>query len=590
MLNFRQKVFLIYVLVFLIFVAVMSPVSSIVVRYVVEKAMENRVREIISRIQNSDDDRELVYRLKNLKPLTFFRISIITHEKKLLYDSHTKRLLGPVFSENYIVDYPEVLNAFQQGKGHHEEYSNLLAQKFAYTAVAFDFHGKPYVVRTAFPYRYIREFIDDFELGFFILGLSVLGLFSLMTWFIINHLSKPFQQIIKAVSSYNEHEKNPLPELRLLAVQLKDEDTGKLASTLVSLSERLQNQIRSLKEERNEKEVLLESLVEGVIAVNPSGFITFANYAALRFLGLAKHDVINTAFKDLGQSKAHQLLINCQNEKRPIADTLKQKLNKQIFYLDIVAVPKKDNTGAILVMIDKSDHYKILEMRKDFIANASHELKTPITIIRGFAETIFEHPDLDQKLMHDITGKIVRNCDRMATVVRDLLALADIENIPSSRIQAFNIEDLIHYVIQTVKQVYKGADIQVVNESGKNIILEADYDLIEMALMNLISNAAKYSNPPENISVVLLADESTAFIKVIDHGIGIPEQDLHRIFERFYRVDKARSRKVGGSGLGLSIVETIIQKHFGKISVESEVGSGTTFTMQLPLASKLKNK
>lgn len=584
MLSFRQKIFLIYLLVFLIFIAIMSPLSSVLVRWVVENAMENRAKEIIERIQSSPDNEEMVRRLKELKPLTFFRISIVTSDHTLLYDSHTKRLLGPNYSSNYVVHYPEVLRAFKKGKGYNEEYSDLLAQKFAYTALAFDFHGKTYVVRTAFPYRYIREFINDFEVGFLFLGSGILIAFSLMTWFIINRLTRPFQEVISAVASYKENEKNPLPQLRSLAVQLKEEEVGKLASTLVSLSDRLQNQILAIKEERDEKEVLLESLVEGVIAIDSGFNITFANTSALKFLGLVKSDLIGTHFKDIGQSKAYELLVNCQNEGAPIVDTLRLEVRGEIFYLDMVAVPKKDVTGAILVMLDKSDHYKILEMRKDFIANASHELKTPITIIRGFAETIYDHPDLDPELMHDITGKIVRNCDRMATVIRDLLALADIENIPSSRIQSFDLEEQINHVVQTVKQIYKEADITVLNQSGTNIRLEADYDLMELAWTNLISNAAKYSNSPAHIVITLAVDDKTVVIDVRDKGIGIPKEDLHRIFERFYRVDKAHSRKVGGSGLGLSIVQTIVKKHFGQISVQSEVGEGTTFKVQLPLA------
>lgn len=583
MLSFRQRIFLIYLIVFLIFIAIMSPLSSVLVRWVVENAMENRAKEIIERIQSSSDNEEMIRRLKELKPLTFFRISIITNDHTLLYDSHTKRLLGPNYSSNYVVNYPEVLRAFKKGKGYNEEYSHLLAQKFAYTALAFDFHGKPYVVRTAFPYRYIREFINDFEVGFLFLGSALLIAFSLMTWFIINRLTKPFQEVISAVSSYKENEKNPLPELRSLAVRLKEEDVGKLAITLVSLSDRLQNQILAIKEERNEKEVLLESLVEGVIAIDPNFNITFVNSSALKFLGLEKSDLIGIHFKDIEQAKAYELLVNCQHEGAPIVDTLRLDVRGEILYLDIVAVPKKDKTGAILVMLDKSDHYKILEMRKDFIANASHELKTPITIIRGFAETIHDHPDLDQELMHDITGKIVRNCDRMATVIRDLLALADIENIPSSRIQSFNLEDQITHVAQTVKQIYKDADISIINQTGLEILLEADYDLMELAWTNLISNAAKYSNPPAHIAITLSSDNKWVGIEIADKGIGIPREDLDRVFERFYRVDKARSRKVGGSGLGLSIVQTIVKKHFGHISVQSKVEEGTTFKVQLPL-------
>ena len=394
-------------------------------------------------------------------------------------------------------------------------------------------------------------------------------------------MTRPIQEIITIAASYKENERNPLTELRDFSARAGKEDFGKLATTLVSLSERLQKQIASLREERNEKEVLLDSLTEGVIAVDSTMVMDYANLAALKFLGMEKVSLIGFPFQTLEQEKAFELLIACQKEDNPIVDTLRIDVEEKTFYLDVVAVPKRDNNGAILVMLDKSDHYRILEMRKDFIANASHELKTPITIIRGFAETLYDHPDLEKDLTQEITLKIVKNCERMATLVRDLLALADIENIPSSRIQSFDLKELIEKVKLDVLEVFHDAIIQL---NGPNTIIEADFDLIEMAILNLMTNAVKYSNHPAKVDVTILeAVHDTVTLKISDHGIGISKEDLPRIFERFFRVDVIRSRKVGGSGLGLSIVDTVIKKHFGTIQVESEPGKGTTFTITLPL-------
>jgi two-component system phosphate regulon sensor histidine kinase PhoR len=582
MFSFRQKITFCYLFVFLIFLFVMSSVSSTIIRNVVENAMKNRSRELISKIETASNNEMMIRRLKELKPLIFFRVSVISNDRKVLYDSHKKRLLGPRFSQEHVVNHPEVLEAFSKGSGYAEDYSDLLAQKFAYTAVAFDFHGKTYVMRTAFPYHYVHELVSDFEIGFSLMTTIVLVLFSIMTWFIMNHFTKPVQELISIVSSYKENERNPLPEMKALVSRIGSEDVGKLATTLVLLSERLQNQISTLKEERNEKEILLESLVEGVIATNPQLIITFVNQAALNFLGMKKEELLGASFKAIAQEATYQLLLSCQEQAKPIVDTLKLDFPEQTLFLDVVAVPKQDNTGAILVMIDKSDHYKILEMRKDFIANASHELKTPITIIRGFAETLFDNPHLEEGITRDITSKIVRNCERMATLVRDLLALADIENIPSSRIQTVDLIDLLNKVIQEVRSISLSASIQIESPEGVTMTLQGDYDLLEMAFMNLVTNAVKYSNSPPKVTLKVSKTEDTIEVSVIDQGIGIPKEDQARIFERFYRVDKARSRKVGGSGLGLSIVDTVIKKHFGKISVESEVGLGTTFKITLP--------
>lgn len=584
MLSFRQKIFLTYILVFVVFLALMSPLASLLVRRVVEKAMENRALELIAKVRTAPNNEVMIRRLKELKPLTFFRISVINDERKVLYDSHTKKLLGPHFNQEQAVHHPEVLEALRTGSGYSEDYSDLLAQKFAYTAVAFDFHGKTYVLRTAFPYRYVKELIDDFEMSFLLLASIVLILFSLMTWFIIQYLTKPIQQIISAVELYKEDERHPLPELRRIFEKIgSSEDVGRLAQTLISLSERLQSQILKLREERNEKEVILESLVEGVIATDQEMLITFANLAALKFLGMQRDDLLKRPFQMIRQDKAYELLLACQREARPHSDALRLKRESRTYFLDIIAVPKRDNRGAILVMLDKSEHYRILEMRKDFIANASHELKTPITIIRGFAETLYDNPDLERPIVREITEKIVRNCERMALLIKDLLALADIENIPSSRIQEFDLVELVQKVSQTVLDVFPTAEIAIRSTPEENILIEADSDLIEMALTNLIQNAAKYSNPPAQISIQLSKSADEVTLEIADKGIGISEGDLGRIFERFYRVDKTHSKKVGGSGLGLSIVDTIIRKHFGKISVVSRLGEGTRFTLSLPL-------
>lgn len=584
MLSFRQKIFLSYVIVFLVFMALMSPFSSLIVGRVVEKAMENRAIELIDRIKTAPNNEMMLRKLKELKPLIFFRISVITDTRKVLYDSHTKRLLGPRFSQEHVVDHPEVLQALKYGVGYSEDYSDILAQKFAYTAVAFDFHGKTYVMRTAFPYRYVKELISDFEAGFIILSSIVLILFSLMTWVIINKLTKPLQSIITAVSTYREGVYSPLSELRELADSTTG-DAGKLAETLVSLSERVERQIYSLREERYEKEVLLESLIEGVIATDRQMQVTFVNESALKFLDLPKERVLGQPFESLGKPQAYRLLLDCQNKQMPVVEAIGETIDGVEHFFDIVAAPKRDNTGGILVIQDKSDHYRILEMRKDFIANASHELKTPITIIRGFAETLHDNHDLPPEIMEDVTSKIVKNCERMATLVRDLLALADIENIPASRLSTFNVFDLANKVKNTLLEVHEDAEILIESEDVKNLEIRADYDLIEMAFINLMQNAIKYSNPPAHVEVQLSRSDKDLLIRISDRGIGIPKADIARIFERFYRVDKARSRKVGGSGLGLSIVENIIKKHSGRIEVTSEVGVGTTFTITMPIVA-----
>jgi two-component system phosphate regulon sensor histidine kinase PhoR len=542
--------------------------------------MESRTLEIIANIQDAPNKETLVKRLKDQKSNIFFRVGIVNEESKVLYDSHIKRVLGPKFRQDYVLDHPEIKQAFECGFGLHEEYSNLLQEKFTYLAKAFNYRDKTYILRAAFPQKYVDELTRDFEMGFLLFSTAILFLFSVITWVAMHYLTKPIQKIIRSVRSYQMGEQQVLPEIDTTKLNPKD-DLTKLALTLNSLSSKIQNHIHILTQERDEKEAILESLVEGVIAVDRNMCIAYANHMAIKFIGQNQSNLIGQNFSLLNQEKWFNLLKQCQKEQKPLTDTLDIYLEGKKLYLDIVSAPKKNNSGAILVLQDKTAHYKIFEMRRDFIANASHELKTPITVIRGFAEALYDNPGLPQETQNEITTKIVRNCKRMTALIKDLLTLADIENIPSSRLSFCDLVELTMRCQSMLHEVFPDAIIKI-EKPEEAIKLVADEDLLELAIMNLIENAAKYSHRPAQISIKFSNLSDRIILEISDQGIGIPLLDQEHIFDRFYTVDKAHSQKMGGSGLGLSIVKTIVEKHFGTITLKSELGKGSTFTITLP--------
>lgn len=580
MLTFRKKILLSYLIVFLVLVGLMFPFASQSVRGIAIKAMNDRAEELILRIKHAQNDDGLIRNLKEQKALIFFRVSVITNEHKVIYDSHARRILGADYSNEFIIEHPEVNQAFKSGSGYHEDYSELLGQDFAYVAKSFDFNGQPYVIRLAFPLKYVQDLTADFEMGFFVLITSVLLLFSLMTWFVINHLTRPIQQIIQAVTPYQEGKTRTVPLIEIKSGAT--DEFGKLASTFNSLSAKIQGQINSLTQERNEKQAILESLAEGVIAVDQDLNVIYANEMALKLLGKTAEELAGS-FEKVGQPNLTHLLQTCQKEHKVLNDTMVVKRVEGKIFLDIVAAPREAGLGALLVLQDKSSHYKMLEMRKDFIANASHELKTPITIIRGFAETLHDNPELPLETTVDITGKIVRNCKRMTTLIKDLLTLTDIEHLPESRLIDCDLLSLVHDCIEMLHNVFPEAVVEVDVQDESATHMEADPNLMELALMNLIENAAKYSISPAKVKVSLKREGDTLILSVTDNGIGISPADLEHIFERFFTVNKAKSQKMGGSGLGLSIVETIVTKHLGTIAVQSEIDKGTTFTLRLPV-------
>lgn len=581
MFSFRQKIFISYIGVFLLFLVLLFPFATKTVDEIVAKTMSDRADEMIIKLKEAKTDDALIRRMKELKWMIFFRVSIITDDRKVLYDSHAKKLLGPSFSQDYTLDHPEVAQAFRVGIGYYEGYSRLFKQDFAYMAKAFDFHGKTYVLRMAFPYRYIISLTRDFEIGFLGLATLVLLLFSIMTWFIINHLTNPIQQIIRAVKPYQEGTQNVIPEIRIRSSNTKD-DFGKLAMTLNSLSQRIQSHINTLTMERNEKEAVLESLVEGVIAVDNSMVVQFSNAMALKFLEKDKNSILGRNFTSAEKPSWEDLLKRCQEREEVLKHSERLKIEGRTLFLDIVAAPKKAQSGAILVIQDNTSQHKIFEMRKDFIANASHELKTPITVIRGFAETLHDNPELPRQTTEEITGKIVKSCERMTTLIKDLLTLADIEHLQDSRLLPCDIIEILEACVSMLQDAHPTAEVDFNFGEAGSIAISADKQLMELALWNLLENAAKYSTPPAHITVSVEDRSEEVLITIADKGIGIPPEDVEHIFQRFYTVNRMHSKKMGGAGLGLSLVETIISKHNGKISVESEVGKGTTFTIRLP--------
>lgn len=577
MLTFKHKILLAFLAIFLAVVLLTIPFAEMTVMRIAKKAMEDRAKDLIEKIETAPDDEELVETLKMQKPLVFFRIAVITNKSKILYDSHIKRILGDEFSTDFVVHHPEVDAAFQKGVGYHEEYSSILDQDFAYFAKAFDFHGKTYVLRTAFPLTYVKTLSRDFEFGFVLSVGAVLLIFSLLTWFVIAYLTNPIQKITQAIKPYQEGKETTLPKVQPATLGRSDE-FGALGRTLNSLSDKIQHHINSLTEEKNEKAAVLDSLNEGVIAVDKSFRITFLNHMAKKLFSIGD-EMIGEPLSILKEAKCWNLVEKCQAEQTVLTDAIELLHGREKLFLDLVAAPKDD--GAVLVLQDKSPHYKMLEMRKDFIANASHELKTPITIIRGFSELLHENKDLPKAKLDEITGTIVKNCTRMSTLIGDLLKLSDLEKLPQARLEMADLNEILKRAIEQTKLLHPDSTI-FVQMPAEEVVSLVDPSLIELAVSNLLDNGAKYSDTKASLSVTLAKVEDKIELVIEDRGIGIPEDELPYIFDRFFRAKMARGGKREGSGLGLSIVQTIIHKHYGTIKAESTLGKGSRFVVTLP--------
>lgn len=580
--SFRLKVTLSQLLLFVLFVLVLFPLVHEGVVFIMKGSLKEEADELITLLEGAKSEQEMVVLLERQDLTLFFVLGLVGPDGHFLYDSYLSPR-GLVTVKEEAKALPDVEEAELEGTGYAIIYSPLLAHKILYFSQQFQFHNKQYVLRIGFPQERIEELTTSFQWGFFVIGSLLLFLFSGFAWWIFSTLSSPIHQIINAIRPYQKGEEERMPDIALQGRFADDEEFGRLATTLNAMASRVRDQVESLKTERNEREVILDSLGEGVVAVDAQMQIRYLNPTATKFLGLPRRSAVGRPFPDpLGTlcAVAAELLRLCLSSRelrhRSLLDFGERKL-----CLDLIALPAAAGQGAILVVQDRSSERRVIEMGKDFVANASHELRTPITIIRGFAETLQDLPQITPQMLHEIAEKMVRGCHRMDHLVRSLLTLADLENLPESKLQECDLSSIVEECREQLLFVHPHVQVEVIKEE-EELLVRADSDILGMALSNLLENAVKYSPPPAQIQVRLGLEEGWVQIEVRDRGIGIPAADLGRIFHRFYTVDKAHSRRMGGAGLGLSIVKTVIDKHHGKISVTSTLGQGTCFKIQLP--------
>ncbi len=335
---------------------------------------------------------------------------------------------------------------------------------------------------------------------------------------------------------------------------------------------------RKLSFEKKENETIFEVLNEGVVIFNKKSNITYINDRGAAIVGASKKDILLEKDSSLLWDQCRLLVKTCLSTRSELRETLSVS-DHALSHIDVIIKPISITRGAVLIMQDASNQYKVRDMGRDFVANASHELRTPITIIKGFAETLQDLPQISDVMLEDIIEKILRNCKRMDNLVKNLLTLADLDSLPKTRMQECDLVALVDSCNYTLLSLHPHLSIEILHNKEYILIL-GDPDLLELAIMNVLENAVKYSGKNPHITVTVEERASDVLLSIQDRGMGINEEELQSIFDRFYTVNKARTRKLGGAGLGLSIVQKIIALHHGKIFVDSTLNEGTVFKFE----------
>ncbi|MBU2646293.1 HAMP domain-containing protein [bacterium] len=509
------------------------------------------------------------------------RITVVLPDGTVVADSDE----NPAYMDNHR-NRLEIDAALAGNTGSSLRFSGTLSQNMMYVAIPVKRDNDIAVVlRTSVPVTSVEQELDLLQRDRILWGITTALIASLIALILTRRISRPIEEIKKGAEHFARGDLNyhlPLPDTLELAV---------LADSMNHMAAELDSRIRTIVSQRNEYEAVLASMIEGVIAVDTGEKILSINQAAMNMLRIETVGLKNRSLLEMVRNAELQKMVNhtLQTGQPQEKDIALHQGGELILNLKCRPLQNaaEENIGALVVLNDVTRLRLLEDMRKDLVANVSHELKTPLTTIKGFVETLLngsmtDDPDKSGRFLEIIN----KHVDRLTAIIEDLLSLARIERLNEQEKISYE-QHAIHEVVRNALQLIrskaekKGITLSVTCDTGLKAAI--DVTLLEQALVNLLDNAVIYSGEKSEVRIEAGMDKTEIQIRVIDNGPGIQKKDLPRLFERFYRAEKARSRDLGGTGLGLSIVKHIIQLHGGRVTVDTVLGKGSTFTLYLPV-------
>jgi len=512
---------------------------------------------------------------------TGVRVTVIEASGKVLADSQ----FNPAKMDNH-ANRPEIKEAWHAGTGSSVRFSPTLSKNELYVAYRTSPRsGVALVLRLALPLQEVSAGFRPAQRELLLVSLIPFALALVLGYF----LTRSLTQRIGQIQEFSENIAHG--NLSARVKEITQDELGKLSLSLNATADEMQRFVTELREERNRVTAILEGVRAGILATDSEGRVTLVNPALARVLQLETKDSFGKKILEIVRNvELKQVFDRVLEEKKEVDTTIAINLaTPRIF--EVVAVPLDESlpvpTGVVAVLHDITRLKELEAIRRDFVANVSHELRTPLTSIRGFAETLLEGGIEDKKNNRRFVEIIKTHAVHLSELTKELLTLATLESDGFSlNYQESNLKALVHEVVESTKSLAAQKSQTVEMTLAEDLPdLRADHDRIRQVLVNLLDNAIKFS--PEGSQVFVQASltpgRDAVALQVRDNGIGIPSAEIPRIFERFYRVDKARSRDQGGTGLGLAIVKHIVEAHRGKIEVRSSLGQGSEFTVLLPL-------
>lgn len=575
-----------YLLIIFISLLLVTIYSSNLFNHFYHKQILNELKERAYLIENQISKDFFPLNISSIKQTTkkisenlLTRVTIIMPSGKVIADSEE----NPSFMDNHS-ERPEIQQALDGEVGFSTRFSDTLRQNMVYVAVPVIKGGnRAGVIRTAMPLTLIEKTLKKAYLEIIIGGLLVAFIAGIINYNISKKISRPLEQLEDKARDFAEGNlKNKLPEFKL-------EEIDHVAHSMNEMAEQLNDRMQIITRQNMELETILSSMKSGLVFIDNEKQITKMNKSAAELLDIDFSEVYRKKIKDaIKHIDFYKLFSKALESKLSLEKEIVLNNKKKETFIQVYSIPiygeNNERNGTLIVLNDITHIKKLETIRQDFVSNVSHELKTPVTSIQGYVETLLDNGLDNPDEIKNFLRIIKKHTSRLKAIIEDLLSLSRLEmgaNASEISFEKLNIKDILNTAVQTCEQKADVKSIKINFAGNSDIYCNINPLLMEQAIINLIDNSIKYSEENSNILVDAFKKPGEVVVKVRDHGCGIPEENLSRIFERFYRVDKARSRKLGGTGLGLAIVKHIVQIHGGYVNVKSKVGEGSTFYIHL---------
>lgn len=535
----------------------------------------------------SEDDYTAYYtkKAKELAGLINSRVTFINEDGTVIGDSEMD-----IHQMDNHASRDEVRQAKEKGSGSAIRYSDTLKQNMLYVAEQMNarsgFHG---YVRLSTSLKTVDEGIERAWLAMAVALLLLFLIAALISYRVARNLTSPLEHITKVAHRISRLDYDARVELK------RNDEVGQLAAAINGMADSLQTQMKTIRDNENLLQRVMSNMTGGILMVDAQGKIVLVNRETERMLGVSSR-VTSRPYIELKQHYGLTKLIgySLQHRERIHDEVSVFNSGERLLLLDGVPMQDEDNYRGMLFLLQDVTAIRRLEnMRSEFVANVSHELKTPIAAVKGFAETLLGGGVKDEETARSFLQIIYDESERLNRLIGDILELSKIESKRSPlECEPVHLFSFFEMIKGTLSKVAEKKHISLHIEVPEGLFIEADEDKLKQIFLNLLSNGINYTKEGGMVKLKVKErsydqESENVLFTISDTGIGIPKKDLPRIFERFYRVDKGRSRNSGGTGLGLSIVKHLVELHHGSVSVESELGFGTTFTVELPLLQQV---